>query len=169
VTTSAPKIRTDIVDVYVFRRPGLAGGLQFLQLLRSKGVMGDTWQPVMGHAESWENATQCALRELEEETGLSRESEQLIGFWALEQVHPYYMPCLDAIVMSPRFAAEVSGEWEPRLNAEHTVARWVSQGTVDEEFMWPGQRAAIREILSDIVQYSLSRDPLKIDHKAVKR
>jgi 8-oxo-dGTP pyrophosphatase MutT (NUDIX family) len=169
VTTPAPKLRTDIVEVYVFRHADAGGEPQFLQLLRSGGPMANSWQPVMGHAEPWETAVQCALREFEEETGLARESEQLMALWALEQVHPYYIAELDAVVLPPRFAAEVAAAWEPKLNSEHLAIRWVSQASVEGQFMWPGQRAAIREILSDILQPSLSRDLLRIDHKSVKR
>jgi 8-oxo-dGTP pyrophosphatase MutT (NUDIX family) len=167
VTTPSPKVRTDIVDVFVFR--GGSDGLQFLQLLRTGSTLSGSWQPVMGHTEPWESAVKCALRELEEETGLPRESDRLIGFWALEQVHPYFMASLDAIIMSPRFAAEVTGDWEPKINHEHTKARWVSKDSIDESFMWPGQRAAIREILSELVHYSLAREHLKIDAKSIKR
>jgi 8-oxo-dGTP pyrophosphatase MutT (NUDIX family) len=167
LTSPGVKFRTDIVDVYVFKHA--PEGVRFLQLLRTGNTLSDTWQPVMGHMESWESAAQCALRELEEETSLTRESPQLVGFWALEQVHPYYMASLDTIIMSPRFAAEVAVDWEPKTNAEHSKARWIAGDSIDESFMWPGQRAAIAEILADIVKYSLSRDLLKIEHRAVKR
>ena len=90
----------------------------------------------MGHTEPWESAVKCALRELEEEAGLARESDHLIGFWALEQVHPYFMASLDAIVMSPRFAAEVTSDWEPKINHEHTKARWVSKETFERLPVW---------------------------------
>jgi 8-oxo-dGTP pyrophosphatase MutT (NUDIX family) len=167
VTTPSPKVRTDIVDVYVFRDS--PAGVQFLQLLRSGSTLSGSWQPVMGHAEAWESAVKCALRELEEETGLARESDSFAGFWALEQVHPYFMASLDAIIMSPRFAVRVNSEWEPRVSHEHTKVRWVDKNAIDEHFMWPGQRAAIREVLSEIVEYSLAREHLKIDHAGVKR
>lgn len=159
-----------MVDVYVFRRAA-DGTVEFLQMLRALGgTLGDTWQPVMGHAETWETAVQCALRELEEETGLKRESEQFLGFWALEQVHPYYLAGEDVVMMSPRFAAEAGASWEVKLNAEHTMLRWVPQGAIDEHFMWPGQRAAAREVLTEVVAVgSLSRDRIKIEHAGVKR
>ena len=174
MSTPGAKLRTDIVDVYVFRRPErdvlLDNAPQFLQMLRSGPPLDNTWQPVMGHMEPWETAPQCALRELEEETGLARESDELLGFWALDQVHPFYIAELDSVVMSPRFAAEAAPGWEPRLNAEHSVVRWVTQGTLEESFMWPGQRAALREVVSEILAVSsLCRDRLRVEHRGVKR
>jgi 8-oxo-dGTP pyrophosphatase MutT (NUDIX family) len=101
----------------------------------------------MGHIEGDETAVGCAWRELQEEVGLAKGDAALLGMWALEQVHPYFLAGKDEIVLSPRFAAEVRGDWGPRLNEEHTDARWVRGGDGERMFMWPGQRAVIAEIL----------------------
>lgn len=143
------QIRADIVDVYVFRRA--APGPEFLQLLRAKTPLDNTWQPIMGHCEQDEPAARCAVRELREEVGLSPGDPALLGLWALEQVHPFYLAALNCIVMSPRFVAEVDPGWSPRLNSEHREARWVPAGHVGRAFMWPGQKAAIREALEEII------------------
>lgn len=152
-----PLIRTDIVDVYIFRRSAPAGtgadtSIEFLQLLRTGGPAAGAWHPVMGHIEGGESATACAQRELAEEVGLQSGDAHLIGLWSLEQVHPYYVPQWDAIVMSPRFAAEVSQNWSPKLNAEHSRFRWVQAIDADRHFIWPGQHAAIREITRDLLR-----------------
>lgn len=165
---AGPRVRTDVVDVYVFRRGGRSGntaegGVEFLQILRARNPLMGTWHPVMGHVESGETAAQCAMRELREEVGLDEGSAMMRGVWALEQVHPFFIAAIDSIVMSPRFAAEVDGAWTPTLNAEHTAHRWVSAAAIDEMFMWPGQRAACREVLSEIVREgSLSRERLRV-------
>jgi dATP pyrophosphohydrolase len=153
-----PRVRTDVVDVYVFR----AGerGVEFLQLLRASDPLGQTWQPIMGHVEPGESAVQTALRELREEVGLEVASPQCLGLWALEQVHPFYIAAIDSIVMSPRFACEVGAGWTPRLNEEHTAWRWVSDARA---FMWPGQKRCVEEILEEIVRGdSLSRERLRV-------
>jgi 8-oxo-dGTP pyrophosphatase MutT (NUDIX family) len=143
-------VRTDVLDVYVFRRAG-DGSAEFLQLLRTDEPLANTWHPVMGHIEAGESAPACAWRELMEEVGLGPQDASLIGLWALEQVHPFYIAGIDTIVMSPRFAAEVGLRWSPRLNHEHGRARWVHQREIDYGFMWPGQRAACREVISLIL------------------
>ncbi|MEL6328040.1 MAG: NUDIX domain-containing protein [Planctomycetota bacterium] len=141
--SNGPRVRTDIVDVYVFRRG--ATDVSLLQLLRARDPLGGTWQPVMGHVEAGERAVDTVWRELGEEVGL-RPPSGVVGAWALEQVHPFFLADRDEIIMSPRFAVEVERGWEPELNDEHEGARWVSSGD-EGSFMWPGQRAAVRELL----------------------
>jgi dATP pyrophosphohydrolase len=117
----------------------------------------------MGHVEAGETAVACALRELEEELGLRRDDPALLGVWALEQVHPYYVAVIDCVVLSPRFAAEVRPGWEPRINDEHSAFRWVPADRVGETFMWPGQLAACREIAGDLLRTgSLSAPVLRV-------
>jgi ADP-ribose pyrophosphatase YjhB (NUDIX family) len=115
-----PRIRTDVVDAYVFRR---AGAIELLQLRRVEAPLDGTWHPVMGHLETGETATACMWRELHEETGLTPSGA--LGAWALEQVHPFFLADRDEIVMSPRFAVEVGAGWAPTLNGEHDAHRWV--------------------------------------------
>jgi 8-oxo-dGTP pyrophosphatase MutT (NUDIX family) len=164
-----PQIRTDIVDVYIFRRwPDEALSraephVEFLQLLRTRGPLKNTWQPVMGHVEASETAVQCALREVREELGLVAEPPGFVGMWALEQVHPFFLPELDAVVMSPRFAVEVSGSWRTMLNGEHRAHRWIPAHQAGRYFMWPGQLAATREITTSLLRPgSLAMEPMRI-------
>jgi len=157
---AGPTVRTDIVDCYVFRRVAGAAGpgsVELLQLRRTARPLAGTWQPVMGHVEAGESAAQCVRRELEEEVGLVRADGAIRGAWALEQVHPFFLPELDCVVMSPRFAVEVGASWEPRLNEEHGAARWVHSADAGLMFLWPGQRAAIAELLS------LLREPERME------
>lgn len=133
-----PRMRADIIDVYIARRS--AAGVEFLQLLRSSDPLRNTWHPIMGHIEQGETAIQTARRELQEEVALDTSS--ILGMWALEQVHPYYVAAIDCVVLSPRFVVEVASQWEPALNAEHSAARWVRDSSL---FMWPGQRNAADE------------------------
>jgi dihydroneopterin triphosphate diphosphatase len=147
-----PVIRTDIVDVYIFRRwPTETAGriepyAEFLQLYRASGSVAGTWQPIMGRIEGKETALAAAIREIHEEVGLARGSG-LLGLWALEQVHPFFIAKEDAIVLSPRFAAEVAPAWEPRLNDEHSAHRWIAGHQAARYFMWPGQIGAVKEVL----------------------
>jgi dATP pyrophosphohydrolase len=147
-----PTIRADIVDVYIFRQRATVELLQLLRAPEPGSVMSETWHPVMGHIESGETAVDCAKRELREEVGLAPGDATLLGLWALEQVHPFYIARTDIIVMSPRFAAEVRADWEPRLNHEHTAARWIREAEAERSFMWPGQIAAVREILTSLMR-----------------
>lgn len=175
---TGPIIRTDVVDVQVFRvseaatrtaeadpraqREAMIQRTEFLQLLRSDGSLTNTWQPVMGHAHVGESAAACALRELEEEVGIGPRDPALLGLWALEQVHPFFLAHVDIIMFSPRFCAQVAVDWTPRLNHEHSEFRWVRAAEAAQSFMWPGQIAAIREIIDFIVNdASLMRDRVR--------
>jgi 8-oxo-dGTP pyrophosphatase MutT (NUDIX family) len=188
ITAHGAKIRADVVDVYVFTRvpPGdpmerartrphldtdsaddgasrPAPIVYFLQLFRSGPPLDQTWQPVMGHVHAGETSVQCALREMHEELRLTPRDPAFLGFWALEQVHPFYIAAIDTVVMSPRFCAEVRHGWTPTLNEEHTSHRWVRHSDIDTHFMWPGQKSCGREIVREIVpDGSLSRDRLRI-------
>ena len=165
--TGGPRVRADVVDLYVFRSDA-AGGIELLQLLRAKAPMDATWQPVMGHVEPGERAWETAIREAQEEIGLDVGAPECLGFWALEQVYPYYLPTLDCIVMSPRFVAEVQVGWSPTLNEEHTDHRWIGAPEHDarpaqDHFMWPGQKRAVQELLAEIAREgSPARDHLRI-------
>lgn len=143
------RLRTDIVDVYLFRAEG--GAVSFLQLRRATAPRRGEWHPVMGHTRPGESAVDCALREVGEEVGLDARSGDCLGLWQLEQVHPYFIAALDAIVLSPRFALRVRPAWAPALNHEHDACRWSALDAVDDDFRWPGQRACCREIASEIV------------------
>lgn len=142
-----PGMRTDIVDVYVMRDAG--GIVEFLQLRRTAEPMKGTWQPVMGHVEPGESAVRTAERELGEEVGLGAGDVSWRGFWQLEEVHPYFVAALDAVVLSPRFAVLVDESWEPDLSRDeaHDAHRWVRGDAVGEMFLWPGQRRACNEAL----------------------
>lgn len=160
------RVRADIVEVHVVRAAGDggAGRHEFLQVLRAGEPLGGTWHPVMGHAEPGERSWEAALRELREELGLARGDAALLGVYALEQVHPFYLAALDCVVMSPRFAAVVAPGWEPALNEEHSAHRWVDEEDVAGLTLWPGQKRAIEEIRQEILREgSAARERLRLD------
>jgi len=170
-----PSVRADLIDVYIVRpvapnartggaRSGERGGaaFEFLQLRRTREPMAGTWHCVMGHVESGEAAVAAMVREVLEEVGLDvrASAREFGGVWCLEQVHPFFVPELDAVVLSPRFVVEVPSDWEPRLNAEHDGARWVdgpiglegkARAAALRRWLWPGQRKAVEEACAEIL------------------
>ncbi|MBI1335934.1 MAG: NUDIX domain-containing protein [Phycisphaera sp.] len=151
---AGPTLRTDIVDVYVFRvirRPGeTAPAVRFLQLHRCAGALSGTWQPVMGHVHEGERSTRTALRELAEETDYAPK-HGLLRVWQLESVNTYFLASHESVVLSPCFAALVADDVEPQLNEEHDAHRWVERDAADRAFLWPGQRQALAEIVREFV------------------
>ncbi len=138
--SSGPRLRTDVVEVFVVRDGEL------LLMRRAKEPMLGTWQPVLGHAVEGETAVEAARRELMEETGLS-DATGLVRFECLERVRPYYIPETDSIVLSPRFLATAPGGWEPELCAEHDERKWVASFEALDELHWPSQKEAWGEVL----------------------
>lgn len=160
-------VSASIVTVIVFRR---GDAVEFLQLLREREPMRGTWQPVAGGIEMSERAPYAALRELREETGLTDARPEFQGFWKLDQVHPFYLPTMDAVIMSPTFAVEAAQGWEPSLNAEHSAVRWVRAEDVEARFTWPGQIASCREVLERLLRPgSLSEPAQRLDPRAVRQ
>lgn len=162
-----PAIRTDIVDVYVFRRraqePVGTSGVEFLQLRRVEEPAAGTWQPVMGHIEAGETPTQAAVREAGEETGLRPGAPGWVGLWVLQGVRPYYLASANAVMMAVCFALEVDEEFEPHAGREHNDHRWVWSSETERAFMWLSQRAACEEIVSEFVPAgSAVRDLLRV-------
>jgi len=54
-------------------------------------------------------------------------------------------------MLSAGFAAETIEGAELRLDEAHDGHRWIRRDMADREFLWPGQRAAIKHIVSDIL------------------
>ena len=139
------RVRADIVECHVVRR-GVVG-LEVLFLRRTREPLRGTWQPVLGHCERDEGSVACVLRELREEVGLDACDAQVCeGLLALEQVRPFYVWRLDAVVLGPRFVVVVGDGFEPALNSEHDAARWTRIDDAAPMAHWPGQRDALGEI-----------------------
>lgn len=151
-----PQIRSTHIEVFSFRRA--AAGLEFLILRRTpQARAGGTWQPVIGAIEAPETAWQAALRELHEETGLKP-----IGFWQIESVDTFYMASSDTISLCACFAAEVGLDAEVILSDEHTEFRWLSTEAMLRETLWPGQRRAVSEIVTEIARPGPAEPLLRI-------
>jgi 8-oxo-dGTP pyrophosphatase MutT (NUDIX family) len=93
-----------------------AGATELLFLRRSGGRFAGQWWPVTGTREPAEDPTQCALRELHEETGLLPEALHQTDLTVPVETGGYLRI----------FVAPVDSSAVVRLNWEHDAHRWYS-------------------------------------------
>jgi len=140
-----PRVLCNRVQVYIFRMK--AGKPEFLVLRRAAAErLGGTWQSIHGTIDAGETASQTALREMREETGLIP-----VRFYQIDSVDTFFIAAEDAICHSPVFAAEVSADAVVHLNEEHDAFEWLDAEAAMRRYLWPGQRRAVREILDEII------------------
>ncbi len=151
---SGPRVRTDIVDVYVVR------SRELLLLRRARAPLSGQWHPVMGHVEPGERATQTALREIAEEVGLR--GDHIEAWYQLEQTFPFFLADRDEVHLSPRFLVVAVPSFEPVLNEEHDAHRWVPIDGARAALLWPGQRHALREIVESILPGGPTSEALRL-------
>ena len=102
------------VAVYVVRRH--EGAIELLFLHRSGGQFAQQWWPITGKREHAEDPGQCAMRELEEETGLTPSALYQTDITAPVKGGGYLRI----------FVAPVDAAAAIHLNWEHDAHRWCS-------------------------------------------
>ena len=136
--------RPDLVGCWIFRVTP-ARGLEILLIRRAAGrIYPGIWQCVTGGLEGDEKVVDGALRELEEETGIT--AADIEALYGLDQVNLFHADHLDALMAEAVFAAHVRDRVEPRLSHEHDDFRWVSPDDARETVVWPAYRTAIEQL-----------------------
>ncbi len=128
------------VDVYLISPR--TDGWRILTLQRSKSTRCPTaWESVHGRIEAGEEPEQAAVREVREETGL--EVQRLYNVC----VQPFYLHRTHVVELAVVFAAFVDPAAEIRLSEEHSRSEWLVPERALERFVWPRERAALRDVL----------------------
>ena len=128
--------RREEVLLVVYRLP-----LELLVLLRSPESHG-YWHLVAGGIEKGEAPDVAALRELDEETGLSPP----VRFAAIPLELGYRRPEDDSWVTLHPYSVEAPAGWEPLLNEEHVEYRWCSEEQAEELLRFPEPLDALRVV-----------------------
>ena len=133
-------INVGTVDVYLIA--ARTDGWRVLTLQRAKNTRcPGSWETVHGHIEPGEELAQAAEREVREETGLTIERLYNVT------VQPFYLHKLRSVELAVVFAAFVPPGGEITLSAEHSRSEWLTPERALERFVWPRERAALRDIL----------------------
>jgi 8-oxo-dGTP pyrophosphatase MutT (NUDIX family) len=137
-------VRPDLVACWLFRLDE-AGRVEILLIRRAPGrIYPGLWQCVTGRLEPNERVVEGALREVEEETGLTR--GDLESVFETDIVNWFHEESVDAIWCEAVFAAEVHAGREIRLSDEHDHRRWLPAAEAREVVIWPAYVRAIDQV-----------------------
>lgn len=133
-------VRVSIVDLAVVRIG--SAGLEVLLLRRAPGTRcTGAWELVHGRIETGETPQSAALRELEEETGLSCDRLYNITLGG------FYLHALGVLSLTVVFCALVAvSPAVPVLGDEHDACEWLSFHDAMERCAWPREREALQHI-----------------------
>lgn len=137
-------VRSFLVSVVLLRKNGTE--TEVLMLRRNHTLIGE-WCQIAGGIEDGEKAWETALREVQEETGLT--CDRLYSADICEQ---FYEADRDAITMAPVFVGFVEAEAQVVLNEEHSEFRWSSMASAMEMVPFPGQRHVLRHVEAEYVR-----------------
>ena len=141
------------VQVLVFRKRAVPPGtevsgpkfpldFEFL-ILRTNPERGSFWQPVTGGVDEVDKgARDAALRELKEETGITRVKRVL----ELEYSFEFVKEETDTVFSEQVFAMEVDEDLEPTLSAEHDTFSWVSLSHACEKVSFDSNKKSFLEL-----------------------
>ena len=128
-----------VVDCYVYRQTD--DGLKFLLMKRNLNkIYEHLWQGVAGKIEDGETASEAAIRELKEETGLDP-----VNMFVADHVSRFYEVHGDRINLVPVFGIEVNSD-EVILSEEHIDFKWVTIEEALNTLVWNGQKKGIQTV-----------------------
>ncbi|NIT55990.1 MAG: NUDIX domain-containing protein [Aliifodinibius sp.] len=133
-----------LVDVYPYQKE--QDEVEFLVFKRDADVQyAHQWRMIGGKVHPEETHYEAALRELNEESGLSPDL-----LWTIPSVNHFYDYKSDHTFLIPAFGAKINKEQNITLNHEHVCWKWISQDELDTYIQWPEQKRLMK-LLADIV------------------
>ncbi|WCF10664.1 NUDIX domain-containing protein [Paenibacillus thiaminolyticus] len=125
-----------------------------LLLKRAAPPLKDEWCYIGGSIEAGEKAWEAALREIEEETGITK-----ISLYITNKFDQFYSKTGNYIYIAPVFVGYVEGEQDVVLNEEHTAYKWLFFQEA-KEIALPGND----EVLGFIEKHFARKTPSKWLH-----
>jgi 8-oxo-dGTP pyrophosphatase MutT (NUDIX family) len=133
-------IKVGVVDVYVVRPYRESWRVLVLQRAPDTRCP-SAWEAVHGHIESGERPEEAAIREVNEETGLT--ADRLYNV----TVQPFYLHGMNAVQLAVVFACFVREPGIVRLGPEHQRAEWLTVSAAMQRFVWPRELDAMSQIV----------------------
>ncbi len=135
------------VNVAVIKRDD--DGWKFLLLQRSRQeTYPGCWGPVTGGKQGKETVAQVAVREVQEETGLTPER-----LWATEYLLQFYEPTCDKIWILPLVVTVVKADSAVVLSAENSDYRWLPPDKARRLVTWKNLAHVIDDLTEDLEVY----------------
>jgi dATP pyrophosphohydrolase len=158
-----PKFESNTIQAHVVRINKLTGKYEYLLLQRldTDQTYPSVWQSVTGTIDKDENSLQTALRELEEETGLT----PLKG-WVAPLVSFFYNISFDRIHASPIFGFLVDPDGEVVLT-EHQNYEWLEYEDCMIRLILPSHKEGLKIFREYILEspygahYEINQELLK--------
>ena len=128
-----------VVDAYIYNYD--ESKLKFLILKRSKTkIYEHLWQGVAGKIEKGETASQTAIRELKEETGLAP-----YRMFVADHISSFYESNSDQMNIVPVFGIEVRS-LNVILSEEHCEFKWTTFEEAYDILTWNGQKKGLKVV-----------------------
>ena len=150
-TPAGIPVTAPFIVVYLVRY--IQNEARFLIIKRDREPYNGIWQPVTGRIEKGEKAWQAAMRETEEETGLTPDR-----FYSANFIEKFYDLRNEIIAHCPAFVGFMDKDTEINLSAEHSEWRWVRAEEAIEKVAFSEQKKAI----AHIKQYFIDNSPSEI-------
>ncbi len=106
----------------------------------------NTWGQIAGMIEPEETAWQAALREVQEETGIT-----LDEIWSADADIRFYVPEKNYFSILPVFVSHISRDTPIKLNHEHDAYQWFSFADAKALVSFPGQRRMLELIEEEFI------------------
>lgn len=123
-----------------------------LLLKRATSVLRDVWCYIGGSIEEGESAWQSALREIKEETGITK-----VSLYTSNKFEKFYSHHENYVYIAPVFVGYVGEEEEVIINYEHSEYQWLSIKEAIEHVALPGND----EVLTFINKHFVKKQPIE--------
>ncbi len=121
-------------------------GVRYLLIRRCGSFLCGTWQMVTGGIEPGETASEAALREIYEETGLIP-----TAFFSADTIETFYSKERDKVVFMPVFVAFTDKETVALSPKEHDAYEWLSFEEAKQRLIWQEQKRILEHVHSVFV------------------